>query len=68
MHALEYDLNIIGIPKSWLNPDSIEHGQVAIDGYKIFWRDRLEVKAGNGGGVVLCVKKEIPTYKYVELN
>jgi hypothetical protein len=26
MHALEYDLNIIGIPKSWLNPDSIEHG------------------------------------------
>jgi hypothetical protein len=44
MRAVEDDLHIIGMAESWLT-DSIEEADVAIDGYKTFWKDRLEVKA-----------------------
>jgi hypothetical protein len=57
MRAIEDDLDIIGIAESWLT-DSIEQAEVAIDVYKTYRKDRLEVKAGKGGGVVLYVKRK----------
>jgi hypothetical protein len=53
MRAVEDDLDIIDIAESWLT-DSTEQAGVAIDGYKTFWKDRLDVKAGGGWSSIVC--------------
>ena len=42
--------------------------EIHIEGYKVFRKDRCQVKEGKCGGVILYVKEEIVSYEYYELS
>ena len=66
-YASVYNLDIIGIVETFTNKD-IPSAEIAIDGYKIYRKDRDEIKDCKGGGVVLYVKDKIVSYECEELN
>ena len=63
----EKGLDIVGIAETWLN-ENVLLPEVNIDGYKLYRKDRSEVKEGIHGGVLLYVRNEIVSQKCDYLN
>jgi ribonucleases P/MRP protein subunit RPP40 len=55
--------DVIGIVETWLHKD-IENGEISLEGYTFFRRDRESCIKTRGGGVLLYVKK---CYKAMEV-
>jgi len=53
-------MDIIAVTETWTSPD-IKDGEINIDGYTMFRKDRLH---GKGGGVILYVKDSLTTTAY----
>ena len=55
MFAVEKNLDIIGIAKSWLN-DSIVDAEIDIENFTLYRKDRLDAKKARREGVLLYVR------------
>jgi predicted ATPase len=67
IYANSQNLHLIGIAETWLN-ESIDNSEINIDGYTLYRKDRADVKAGRGGGVVLYVHNSLNSCFCSELN
>ena len=56
--AIENKIDVIGVAESWLS-DNVIDAELCIDGYKLYQKDRLQVKPGREGGILLYVKNKI---------
>ena len=54
----ENKIDVIGVAESWLS-DNVIDAELCIDGYKLYQKDRLQVKPGREGGILLYVKNKI---------
>ena len=52
------DLDIVGVVETWLH-EGIGNGEINIQGYDVYRRDRDEIKEQRAGGIMLYVKKSI---------
>ena len=66
-YAEELELDIIGVTESWCNSE-IDDGELGLSGYTLYRKDRNELRAGRGGGVLLYVKSSVISCAYEELN
>lgn len=53
--ADDHDLDVIGVCETWLN-SSIDNSEVSIPGFRLYRKDRNDVREGRGGGVLIYVK------------
>jgi len=67
MYAVEYNLHLIGIAETWLHED-ISDGEVNLEGFTLYRKDRHSVKSGKGGGVVLYISNSLVSSACEELN
>ena len=54
----ERDLDIVGVVETWLHA-GVGNGEINIEGYNVYRRDRDELKEQRAGGIMLYVKKSI---------
>lgn len=54
MYAIELNLHIIGVCETWLH-ENILDGEISLEGFTLYRKDRQAVKPGRGGGVLLYV-------------
>ena len=62
--AREYNCNIMMITETWLN-DSVESGEVYIDGYSMYRTDRV---GRQRGGVCIYIKSNIPVSPILQFS
>lgn len=67
MIAIERKLDIIGIAESWLT-DEVFNGEINLDGFTTFRRDRYEIREAKAGGVILYIKNDLMPMACEELN
>ena len=60
-------LDLVGICETWLD-DSVSESEIAIPDFSIIHKDRCNIKAGRGGGVLLYVRRSISCCAGTELN
>ena len=65
--AVQMKLDIIGVAETFLNSEVLQ-AEIYIDGYKIYRKDRCNVKAGKCGGVILYIRDDIISYECDDLN
>jgi hypothetical protein len=63
----ESGLDIIGIAETWLG-EEVGNVEIRIEGYKIYRKDRSQIKHEKRGGVLLYVKNDIVTCDCGDLN
>jgi ribonuclease P/MRP protein subunit RPP40 len=63
----ESGLDIIGIAETWLG-EEVGNVEIRIEGYKIYRKDRSQIKHEKRGGVLLYVKNDIITCDCGDLN
>jgi hypothetical protein len=63
----ESGLDIIGIAETWLG-EEVGNVEIMIEGYKIYRKDRSQIKHEKHGGVLLYVKNDIITCDCGDLN
>jgi hypothetical protein len=63
----ESGLDIIGIAETWWG-EGVENVEIMIEGYKIYRKDRSQIKPEKHGGVLLYVKNDIITCDCGDLN
>jgi hypothetical protein len=61
------NFDIVAITETWLTSD-VHDCEVTIEGYSVFRKDRCEVRASKGGGVLLYVKENICAFVHDDLN
>ena len=61
------NLDIIGIAETFLNNEVLQ-SEINIEGYKIYRKDRCNIKEGKGGGVILYIKDDILSYECYDFN
>jgi len=57
-YAIEHNLHLIGVVETWLN-EGIGNGEINLEGYTVYRKDRSDVKLGKGGGVLLYVHNSL---------
>jgi ribonucleases P/MRP protein subunit RPP40 len=67
IYAEEHKLDILGVAETWLNSD-ISDSEAAIAGFTLYRKDRIEVKSGRGGGVLLYIRSNICSCACDDLN
>ena len=60
-------LDVIGVAETFLKKDVLD-AEISIEGFKLFRKDRCQIKEGIGGGVILYVRNEIVSHESMELN
>ena len=54
----EREVDILGVTETWLHA-GVGTGEIDIEGFNVYRRDRGEIKGGRGGGVLLYIRKEL---------
>jgi ribonuclease P/MRP protein subunit RPP40 len=60
-------LDVLAVTESWAT-SNISNSELQIDGYAIYRKDRSEVSAKRGGGVLLYVKLDYVSFENEKLN
>jgi endonuclease/exonuclease/phosphatase family metal-dependent hydrolase len=66
-YVKEMGLDIIGVAETFLS-DDVMQAEISIEGYTMYRKDRCNFKEGKAGGVVLCIRHEIVSYEFHDLN
>ena len=66
-YAIEHNLQIIGIAETWLN-SHVGDGEISINDFTMYRKDRSCVKLGKGGGVLLYIHNSLFSSACTELN
>ena len=66
-YVVEFDLDIIGITETRLN-EGISNSEIAIENFSIYTKDRLEVKGGRAGGIIVYIRDSVISFPCEELN
>ena len=60
------NIDLAGVCETWLTPD-ISNAEIEIVGYRLFRRDRSNIRPGRGGGVLLYIKDNIVSNVYEDI-
>ena len=67
MYANELELDIVGVAETWLNKE-VRDAEIALKDFKVYRKDRGEIKDSKGGGVLLYVRNKWNSFACEDFN